>query len=106
MQRKDKTMDGLKHFMRGYLNISMYFELLDEYVCDFKCLEEKETQDKLIKDLEDIMNKAKYEEAKMLMYECDQNFSKRFTEEFIRYLYARMKNKKPHLTLEQLRKIR
>jgi hypothetical protein len=53
------------------------------------------------------MEKGKYEKVTedILKYGY-KRFSKRMTEEFIRYLHARLKGKKPHLTLEQLIKIR
>jgi hypothetical protein len=107
MQRKDKDMNGLKCFMRGYMNISMHIKFLDLYIYNFKYEEEKETRKELINNLEDIMESARYEEAKKIIYDYgDRIFSKRKTEGFIRYLHARLKNKKPRLTLGQMSNVR
>jgi hypothetical protein len=100
-------MNELKNFMWGYLNISMHIKLLNDYIYDFKYEENKDTLNNLIKELEDIMENSKYDKAiKIIRRYGGRIFSKRFTEEFIRYLHARMKNKKPRLTLEELLKVR
>jgi ribosomal protein S7 len=99
-------MDRFEHFMQQYFNMYVDFDLLDDYIYIFKYEQEKEIQVRLIKDLENIMENAKYDEARSIIHGCSRPFSKRLTEEFIRYLHARLKNKKPRLTLEELFKIR
>jgi hypothetical protein len=87
--------------------MSVDYEQLDFLIKDFKKRELQVYQDRLVSELEKIMFDGVYIEVKKIIKEFGERvFSKRLTEEFIRYLYARLKNKKPRLTLEQLFKIR
>jgi ribosomal protein S7 len=99
-------MDRFKYFMRGYFNMSFYLMDLEQVIYEFRDELEQSILE-LIKDLENIMENAKYEEAKKIIKDYGMRiFSKRKTEEFIRHLHARLKNKKPRLTLEELFNIR
>jgi hypothetical protein len=99
-------MKKFKYFMECYFNMATSFMYLDDQADFFRESEIKISLDTLISELEDIMENVKYDEARQLCHKCYRPFSKRLTEEFIRYLYARLKNKKPRLTLEQLFNIR
>jgi hypothetical protein len=83
----------------------MDWDELDDVIEQFKQIAPL-LLDELISDLEDIMENVRYEETRKIMHKNGSLFGKRKSEEFIRYLYARLKNKKPRLTLEQLFKIR
>jgi hypothetical protein len=99
-------MEMLQYFMKAYFNISYNFKDLDDIIKEFNELELKIYLDEFVNDLEDILKNVQYDEARLIIHKCGRPFSKRLTEEFIRYLHARLKNKKPRLTLEELFKIR
>jgi hypothetical protein len=100
-------MEMIECFIAEYFNVdARYFEL-DKAINKFQRIEKNIYKKQLILELEVIINNCNYQ----LLIDCilklgERKFSKRMSEEFIRYLYARLKNKKPRLTLEQLFKIR
>jgi hypothetical protein len=99
-------MKEFKYFLECYFNTSTNFMDLNEQTDFFREIESQILLDTLISELEDIIENVKYKETRCIMHECGRPFGKRMTEEFTRYLYARLKNKKPRLTLEQLFNIR
>jgi hypothetical protein len=106
MRSRVVALSGLEAFMAGFFNFSETWEKLDLVIDEFRGANKKLIDD-FIKLLEDIMEKARYEYARKIIKEYGmRKMSRRRTEEFIRYVYARLKNKKPRLTLKELFKIR
>ena len=99
-------MEILRDFLVGYFNFSTYNSELDELIDDF-INDDKKRRIIFISELENIMELGRYKKAsECILKNGRRRMSKKCTEEFIRYLYTRLKNKKPRLTLEQLFNIR
>jgi hypothetical protein len=96
-----------KYFMECYFNQSVDYQDLYELVKEFKKSEISVRTGEFISELKKVMERGDYDSPmKVIDDHGERVMSKRRLEEFIRYIHARLKGKKPRLTLEQLINIR
>jgi ribosomal protein S7 len=98
-------METFDYFVFIHFGYSLDYDELDDQI-DFFEIRKPEFKNDLLVELEAVMESGNYEIARKILKEAGRILSKRATEEFIRYLYYRLKGKKPRLTLEQLMEIR
>jgi hypothetical protein len=99
-------MDILRDFLVGYFNVSTDDYELDEMIDDF-INDDKKRRIILISELENIIKLGRYKKAsEHILKNGMRKMSKKCTEEFIRYIYAKLKNKKHNLTVTEIMNIK
>jgi hypothetical protein len=80
---------------------------LDKSIASFEYYQGKKEKECFILELKGIMESGNYKVASKYILELGKRrLSKQKTEACLRYIYSRLINKKPMLTIKQLRKIR
>jgi hypothetical protein len=100
-------MRVFKYFFNCFFNSSPTFMELDQCIDDFEYFQGPKEKENFLQELDKIIKSCSYKLASEYILKYGRRkLSPLLTEELVRYLYARLKNKKPRLTLEELFKIR